>query len=164
MPEKLQRSLSKKPPNAKLILEPGRSIVGTAGITVYAVGGIKDIPDIRKYVLVDGGMGDNPRPMLYQAKYDSIIGNKASQEKTQTVTVAGRFCESGDVLLKDIKLQDPAIGDALVVFSTGAYNYSMASNYNRVGRAAMVIVNSGKAKLAVKRETYEDLLKNDVVS
>ncbi|MGB9613523.1 MAG: diaminopimelate decarboxylase [Candidatus Margulisiibacteriota bacterium] len=145
---------------AKLVLEPGRSIVGTAGVTLYTIGGIKEIPGIRKYIFVDGGMADNPRPMLYGAKYSACLGNK-QQEEEETVTVAGRFCESGDILLKDIKLPKVEVGDTLVVAGTGAYNYSMASNYNRVGRPAMVLVNEGRAAVVVKRESYEDLIRND---
>ncbi len=152
-----------KVPEPKLILEPGRSIVGAAGITLYTIGGIKDIKGIRKYVVVDGGMGDNPRPILYQARYDAIIGNKSNEQRKEKVTVAGRFCESGDVLIKDILLQKPENGDILVVLCTGAYNYSMASNYNRVGRPPMVLVARGNANLIVKRESYEDMANNDVI-
>jgi len=146
---------------AKLVLEPGRSIVGPAGVTLYQVGAIKDIPGVRKYVFVDGGMADNPRPMLYGAKYDAFIGNRFEEERVDTVTVAGRFCESGDILLKDIKLPKVEVGDILVVAATGAYNYSMASNYNRVGRPAMVLVNEGRAAIIVEREKYEDLIAHD---
>ncbi|MFH1684644.1 MAG: diaminopimelate decarboxylase [Candidatus Margulisiibacteriota bacterium] len=149
--------------DAKLVLEPGRSIVGNAGITLYTVGGIKNIPKVRKYVLVDGGMADNPRPILYQARYDARIANKASLATAEKVTVGGRFCESGDILIKDINLPKVEVGDILAVLCTGAYGYSMASNYNRVGRPAMVLVNKGKATLIVKRETYDDLIANDVV-
>lgn len=147
----------------RLILEPGRSIVGTAGVTLYTVGGIKDIPEIRKYVSVDGGLSDNPRPILYDARYDALLANKANSLKTETVTIAGRFCESGDKLIKDIKLPKAETNDILAVFCTGAYNYSMASNYNRVPRPAMVLINSGVPNLILKRESYEDLLLNDVV-
>lgn len=146
---------------AKLVLEPGRSIVGTAGVTLYTVGGVKDIPGVKKYVFVDGGMADNPRPILYDAKYDALLGNKPEAKKEEAVTVAGRFCESGDKLIKDIKLPKVEVGDTLVVACTGAYNYSMASNYNRVGRPAMVLVNDGDAAVVVKRESYEDLIAND---
>ncbi|MFA5839304.1 MAG: diaminopimelate decarboxylase [Candidatus Margulisiibacteriota bacterium] len=147
----------------KLILEPGRSIVGQAGVTLYTIGGIKEIPSIRKYVFIDGGMSDNPRPILYQAKYAAAIANRANLPKTETVTVAGRFCESGDILIRDINLQPITVGDILAVFCTGAYNYAMASNYNRVGRPAMVMVNNGKATIIVKRESYEDLTRNDQI-
>lgn len=152
-----------KIPEPKLIIEPGRSIVGNAGVTLYTVGVIKDIPGIRKYIAVDGGMGDNPRPILYQAKYDAIIGNKADKEKKDKVTIAGRYCESGDVLIKDIMIQKPDISDILVILCTGAYCYSMSSNYNRVGRPAMVLVADGNASLIVKRESYEDMVRNDII-
>lgn len=147
----------------KLVLEPGRSIIANAGVTLYSIGAVKDIPGIRKYVFIDGGMSDNPRPILYQAKYDAKIVTKMEGKNTDKVTVAGRFCESGDVLIKDIELPAPQAGDILAVACTGAYNYSMASNYNRVPRPAMVMVSQGKAKLLVKRETYDDLIRNDVL-
>ena len=146
---------------AKLILEPGRSIVGSAGVTLYTIGAVKDIPGIRKYVLVDGGMSDNPRPILYDAKYQAFVGSRPEAEREEIVTVAGRFCESGDVLIKDIKLPAVKVGDILVVSATGAYNYSMASNYNRVCRPAMVLVSEGDAEIVVRRESYEDLVLND---
>lgn len=146
---------------AKLILEPGRSLVGTAGVTLYTIGGIKDIPGIRKYLFVDGGMADNPRPILYDAKYAALLGNKPEAEQKDLVSIAGRFCESGDILIKDIRLARAEEGDILVTLCTGAYNYSMASNYNRVGRPAMVLANNGDAAVVVKRESYEDLLIND---
>lgn len=148
---------------AKLIVEPGRSIVGTAGVTLYTIGGIKDIPGVRKYVFIDGGMADNPRPILYDAKYDALLGNKPEAKKEEVVTIAGRFCESGDKLITDIKLPKVEVGDTLAVACTGAYNYSMASNYNRVGRPAMVLVNDGDAAVVVKRESYEDLILNDTL-
>ncbi len=160
--ERITKALKGKD-NIKLILEPGRSIVGTAGITLYTIGAIKDIPGIRKYILVDGGMADNPRPILYQAKYDAKIANKANDKPGEKVTVAGRFCESGDILIRDIKLPKIEVGDILAVLCTGAYGYSMASNYNRVGRPAMVLVNDRNATLIVKRETYDDLIANDVI-
>jgi diaminopimelate decarboxylase len=146
---------------AKLILEPGRSIVGGAGVTLYTVGGIKDISGIRKYLFVDGGMADNPRPILYEAKYAALLGNKPEAGKDDLVTIAGRFCESGDILIKDLRLPKAEPGDILVVLCTGAYNYSMASNYNRVGRPAMVLANNGDAAMVVKRESYEDIIIND---
>lgn len=146
----------------KLILEPGRSIVGVAGITLYTVGSVKDIPGIRKYVSVDGGMSDNPRPILYGAKYEALIANKASMQKEEKVTIVGRFCESGDKLLIDYELQKAEKGDILAVLCTGAYNYSMASNYNRVTRPAMALANNGSVKLIIKRESYEDLVRCDV--
>jgi len=148
---------------AKLVLEPGRSIVANAGITLYSVGAIKDIPGVRKYVLVDGGMSDNPRPILYQAVYDAKIASKANDNPAEKVTIGGRFCESGDILIKDIKLPKVEVDDILAVLCTGAYGYSMASNYNRVPRPAMALVNNGQATLIVKRENYDDLIKDDVV-
>ena len=146
----------------KLIVEPGRSIVAQAGVTLYKIGVVKKIKGIRNYVMVDGGMSDNPRPILYQAKYEAVVANKAKAHKKFKATVAGRFCESGDVLLRDVLLAQPDRGDLLAVFTTGAYNYSMASNYNRVGRPAMVLVENGRAGLIVKRETKEDLVRNDI--
>jgi len=147
----------------RLILEPGRSIVGNAGVTLYTVGGIKEIPGIRKYVSVDGGLADNPRPILYDANYSALLANKARKPAGEKVTIAGRFCESGDKLIKDIELPRVEVGDILAVLATGAYNYSMASNYNRVGRPAMVLINNGTPTLILKRESYEDLTQNDVV-
>lgn len=144
----------------KLYIEPGRSIVGRAGVTLYTVGAVKDIKGIRTYVSVDGGMSDNPRPITYQAKYDAGIANKPSARKTHMVTIAGKFCESGDILLKDIVLPKIDSGDTLVVFGTGAYNYSMSSNYNQTARPAMVMVSGGKATVLVQRETYSDLIRN----
>lgn len=160
--KKIAKALKDKT-DAKLVLEPGRSIVGNAGITLYTVGGIKDIPKIRKYVLVDGGMSDNLRPILYQARYDAKIANKANDPTSEKVTIGGRFCESGDILITDINLPKISVGDVLAVLCTGAYGYSMASNYNRVGRPAMVLVSEGNATLIVKRETYDDLIANDVM-
>lgn len=146
-----------------IVFEPGRSIVGAAGITLYTIGAIKDIPGVRKYVSVDGGMGDNPRYALYQSAYDCVIANKPLKEKKDVVTVCGKYCESGDVLIKDIKVPQIESGDILAVLVTGAYNYSMSSNYNRVTRPGMVLVNNGKTDLIVKREDYNDLIRNDVV-
>lgn len=154
------RALNIEPPF--IILEPGRSIVGQAGITLYKVGSVKEIPNIRTYVSVDGGMTDNPRYALYRAKYEMLIANKAKLNKDFIATIAGRCCESGDLLGEDISIQKPESGDILAVLSTGAYNYSMSSNYNRLPRAAVVMISKGKAKLIVKRETYDDLIKNDM--
>lgn len=145
-----------------ILMEPGRSIVAPAGITLYTVGGIKDIKNVRKYVSVDGGMGDNPRYILYESEYAAVVANKANDAATDKVTVAGKCCESGDILLNDTMLAPVEVGDTLAVLATGAYNYSMASNYNRIPRPAIVAVSNGKAKVVVKRETYEDLIKNDV--
>ena len=152
-----------KLPQPKLILEPGRSIVGRAGITLYTVGTVKEIPAVRKYVIVDGGMSDNIRPMLYDAKYDFAAADDMNAPKDDKVTIAGKFCESGDVLGKDVDLQKVKKGSVVASLCTGAYNYSMASNYNRVGRPAMVMVSGGIARIIVKRESYEDMTKNDAV-
>ena len=149
-------------PLPKLIIEPGRSIVATAGITLYTVGSTKNIPNIRTYISIDGGMADNPRPITYGSKYEACIANKFNQENKVKYTIAGKYCESGDILIKDINLPITESGDILSVFATGAYNYSMASNYNRVTRPAMVLVNNGTSKLIVKRETYQDLIRNDL--
>ena len=143
-------------------MEPGRSIVAEAGITLYTAGAIKRIKGIRNYVITDGGMSDNPRYALYQAKYEALLAEKADEKRTETVTIAGRACESGDVVIKDIKLPSIKTGEVIVVLSTGAYNYSMASNYNRFARPAMVIVKNKKARMIVKRETYNDLARNDL--
>lgn len=145
-----------------ILMEPGRSIVGPAGITLYTVGGVKDIKGVRKYVSVDGGMGDNPRYILYHAEYSAVIANRAGDAPTDKVTVAGKCCESGDLLLENTMLAPAREGDILAVLGTGAYNYSMASNYNRIPRPAVVLVCNGDAKVAVRRETYEDILQNDV--
>lgn len=145
-----------------ILMEPGRSISAPAGITLYTVGGIKDIKNVRKYVSVDGGMADNPRYIMYGSEYTAVVANKAADERSERVTVAGKCCESGDLLLKDAMLQRAESGDILAVLATGAYNYSMASNYNRIPRPAMVAVSGGDAKLIVKRETYEDIIRNDV--
>ncbi|WP_088226496.1 diaminopimelate decarboxylase [Desulfosporosinus sp. FKB] len=150
-------------PIPKIIIEPGRSIVGTAGTTLYTIGSIKEIPGIRKYVAVDGGMADNPRPALYQARYEAVLANRASEETAEEVSITGKCCESGDMLIWDINLPKVESGDLLAVSCTGAYNYSMSSNYNRLARPAVVLVEGGKGDVIVKRETYRDLLRNDVL-
>ncbi|MCL2031084.1 MAG: diaminopimelate decarboxylase, partial [Oscillospiraceae bacterium] len=147
-------------PLPELVLEPGRSIVGNAGITVYTVGGVKDIPGVRTYVSVDGGMTDNPRYMLYGARYDITLPERAAEAKTRTVTLAGRCCEN-ELLGVDLPVQPVKAGDLLAVLCTGAYNYAMASNYNRIPRPPVVMVRDGKASVAVRRETWEDLLRCD---
>lgn len=149
-------------PMPRLVVEPGRAIVGNAGITLYTVGNVKEIPGIRTYVAIDGGMGDNPRYALYKADYTAVVANKASEPADQTVTIAGKCCESGDLIQENTALQKAEPGDLLAVFSTGAYNYSMASNYNRIPRPALVMVKEGKPYLAVRRESYEDLVRNDL--
>ncbi|EOU1110746.1 diaminopimelate decarboxylase [Clostridium perfringens] len=144
-----------------LSIEPGRSIVGNAGLTLYTVGSIKEIPNIRKYVSVDGGMSDNIRPALYSANYESIIANRVFDNSKEIVTVAGKCCESGDVLLNSIEMPRMETGDILAIISTGAYGHSMANNYNRIPKAAVVSVSNGISKVMCKRETYEDLLRNE---
>lgn len=146
----------------KILMEPGRSIVASAGITLYTIGNVKNIPGIRKYVSVDGGMTDNPRYILYQSEYEAAIANKASDPRDDIVTIAGKCCESGDLIQENTKLQQAEAGDVLAVFATGAYNYSMASNYNRIPRPPVVMVSGGKDKLILKRESYEDLIRNDL--
>ena len=146
-----------------ILMEPGRSIAAPAGVTLYTVGGVKDIKNVRKYISVDGGMGDNPRYILYQSEYEAVIANNANAPRTEKVTIAGKCCESGDVLLENTMMPEINVGDTLAVLATGAYNYSMASNYNRIPRPAMVAVSDGKARVVVKRETYEDIIKNDVI-
>ncbi|MBO3379934.1 diaminopimelate decarboxylase [Clostridium perfringens] len=144
-----------------LNIEPGRSIVGNAGLTLYTVGAIKEIPNIRKYVSVDGGMSDNIRPALYSANYESLIANRVFDNSKEIVTVAGKCCESGDVLLNSIEMPRMETGDILAIMSTGAYGHSMANNYNRIPKAAVVSVSNGISKVMCKRETYEDLLRNE---
>jgi diaminopimelate decarboxylase len=144
-------------------IEPGRSIVGDAGTTLYRIGSIKDIPGIRKYVAVDGGMTDNIRPALYQAKYEAMLANRANAETEEVVSIAGKCCESGDMLIWDIPLPKPVSGDVLAVSCTGAYGYAMANNYNRILRPAVVFVSEGEARIVVERETYEDLISKDRV-
>ena len=146
----------------RIILEPGRSLVAAAGATLYTVGSVKEIPSFRSYVSVDGGMPDNPRYALYQSQYTALIANKATQLRDYRATIAGRCCESGDLLGEDMEIQKPERGDILAVLVTGAYNYSMASNYNRIPRPPVVMIKDGKDRVAVKRETYEDIVRNDV--
>jgi len=148
----------------KILIEPGRSIVAEAGITLYTIGNIKEIPGIRKYLIVDGGMADNPRPILYEAKYEAVLVNKINSNlPEEVVTIAGKCCESGDILIKDLKLPSASPGDILSVFTTGAYHYSMSSNYNRLPRPAVVLVNQGKDDVIVKKETYADIVRNDTI-
>ena len=144
-----------------IYIEPGRSIVAPAGLTLYTVGSVKEIKDIKNYVAVDGGMSDNPRYALYNAKYTMLIANKAENPQVYKANIAGKCCESGDLLAENIMIQIPAKGDILAVLSTGAYNYSMSSNYNRIPRPAVVLVNENSHRLIVKRETYEDIISND---
>lgn len=145
-----------------ILMEPGRSIVASAGITLYTVGSVKDIKNVRKYVSVDGGMADNPRYILYQSEYEAVVANHASAPKKEMVTIAGKCCESGDLLIKDKMMSEIMPNDIIAVLATGAYNYSMSSNYNRIPRPAVVAVKDGMARVIIKRETYEDLIKNDI--
>ena len=145
-----------------IFMEPGRSIVAAAGVTLYTVGSVKHIGDFRTYVTVDGGMSDNPRYALYRAQYEALIANKADKEKDIICSLAGRCCESGDLIGENMPLQSAERGDILAVTVTGAYNYSMASNYNRVARPALVIIKDGEDRLAVKRESLEYMTENDV--
>lgn len=146
-----------------LLIEPGRSIVGEAGVTLYTVGAIKDIPGIKKYVAIDGGMFDNPRYALYQSKYTVLLADRANEKCTERVTIAGKCCESGDLIAVDVPLPEAQIGNIVAVLTTGAYNYSMASNYNRNFIPAVVLVKDGKAEYIVKPQTYEDIVRNDVI-
>lgn len=149
-------------PEPFVLFEPGRSIVGGAGLTLYTVMAKKVIPNIRTYVLVDGGMCDNPRYALYHSEYEALIANKAGQPRDERVTIGGKCCESGDLIGEDMPLQAAEEDDILAVLATGAYNYSMASNYNRNPRAEIVMVRDGEARTIVKRETYEDIIQNDL--
>ena len=146
----------------KMFIEPGRSIAGPAGITLYTVGARKEIPNIRTYISVDGGMADNPRYILYGSEYDAVVANKAGEEKSEKVTIAGKCCESGDLIGENMPLQHAESGDIIAVCATGAYNYSMSSNYNRLQKPAVVFVNNGKSRIAVKRETLDDVIRNDI--
>lgn len=161
---KVVRGISEKReiPLPYIVMEPGRSITAETGLTVYKVGAVKEIPDIRTYVSVDGGMGDNPRYILYESEYEAVRVHEPLAEKTLTATIAGKCCESGDILIKDAKLPEVKAGDLIAVLATGAYNYSMASNYNRIPRLPIVMVKDGETRLAVKRESYDDLIMNDL--
>lgn len=150
-------------PLPRILVEPGRAIVGPAGTTLYTVGSIKDIPGVRKYVAVDGGMADNIRPALYQARYEALLANKADRPPVEKVSITGKCCESGDMLIWDIMLPEVVPGDILAVSCTGAYCYPMASNYNRLPRPAVVLVCNGDAELISRRETYADLLRLEVL-
>ncbi|MDZ8054677.1 MAG: diaminopimelate decarboxylase [Aulosira sp. ZfuVER01] len=148
-------------PLPKLLCEPGRSLIATACVTAYTIGSSKVVPEIRTYIAVDGGMSDNPRPITYQSVYRAVVANKIAVPLTETVTIAGKHCESGDILIKNALLPKTEPGDILVVMGTGAYNYSMASNYNRLPRPAAVVVANGEANLILQRETYQDLIRQD---
>ena len=146
-----------------IYIEPGRSIISTAGVTLYRVGSSKEVPNGRKYVAVDGGMADNPRPSMYQAEYTAQKANNLAEKEMETVTIAGRYCESGDILINEISLPKLKAGDLICVFNTGAYNYSMASNYNRVEKPAMVLVNNSHSDIIVYRETLDNLIAKDSI-
>jgi diaminopimelate decarboxylase len=149
-------------PVPRILIEPGRSLVGNAGITAYRIGSIKEIPGVRTYVAVDGGMSDNLRPMLYGARYEAAIADRVEAPSTNLSTVAGMHCESGDILIRDIALAEPRVGDVLVTPATGAYGYAMANNYNGVPRPPVIFCRNGDARLVVRRETYEELTARDV--
>ena len=155
------QELGMEPPT--LVIEPGRAVIGPAGVALYRIGAIKDVPGVRKFVSVDGGMGDNIRPALYQAKYEVVAANKANQEPTEKVTIAGKYCESGDLLASDIMLPKMESGDLIAIPAAGAYCPSMASNYNMNPRPPMVLVKDGKSRLIRRRESYQDLMHCDVV-
>ena len=144
-----------------IYIEPGRSIISTAGVTLYTVGSTKQVPNGRKYAAIDGGMADNPRPGMYQAKYSAEVVNKINSKEKELVTLAGRFCENGDILIENIELPQLEAGDIICVYNTGAYNYSMSSNYNRVEKPAMVLVNNSQSDIIVYRETLDNLIAND---
>lgn len=150
--------------NLTLFLEPGRSIISTSGVTLYKIGSSKTVDfNGHKYVSIDGGMADNPRPSLYGAKYTAEIANNTQEREKEKVTISGKFCESGDILINEITLPKPKEGDILCVFNTGAYNYSMSSNYNRFKKPEMVLVNNSQSDIIVKRQSYDDLISLDKI-
>lgn len=146
-----------------IVIEPGRSVVAEAGMTLYTIGAIKEIKDVRTYVSVDGGMTDNIRTALYQAEYDGMVVSKADQAKEETVTICGKCCECGDILIRDIEVPKVEAGDIFGIFSTGAYCYTMASNYNKIPVPPVVLVKDGNEQLIVKRQTFDDLIKNEIM-
>jgi diaminopimelate decarboxylase len=148
--------------DVRVLVEPGRSLVGNAGVTAYRVGTVKEIPSIRTYVAVDGGMSDNLRPMLYGSRYEALVADRAAELAESPATIAGMHCESGDIIVRDAMLASPAVGDVLVTPATGAYGYAMASNYNGVPRPPVLFCRDGDARVVVRRETYEDLTSRDV--
>jgi diaminopimelate decarboxylase len=147
--------------DVRILIEPGRSLVGNAGVTAYRVGTVKEIPGVRTYVAVDGGMSDNMRPMLYGSRYEALIADRAAEPAESLATIAGMHCESGDIIVRDTMLASPAVGDVLVTPATGAYGYAMASNYNGVTRPPVIFCRDGDARVVVRRETYEDLTSRD---
>ena len=148
-------------PAPRILVEPGRSLVGNAGVTAYRVGTVKEIPGVRTYVAVDGGMSDNLRPMLYGARYEAVIADRAAEAPETLATIAGMHCESGDVLVRDTDLATPRVGDVLVTPATGAYGHAMANNYNGVPRPPVIFCRDGEARVVVRRETWDDLLSRD---
>lgn len=150
-------------PEPAVLFEPGRSIVADSGMTLYTVGSVKEIEGYKNYVAIDGGMSDNPRYALYESPYTLTIANKAEEDKDYYCSVVGKCCESGDIIQENIHLQTPSPGDVLAVLCTGAYNYSMASNYNKIPRPPVVMVSDKQSRVVVKRETFEDLIKNEIV-
>jgi diaminopimelate decarboxylase len=159
----VREALDAAAPGVQLSVEPGRAIVAGAAVTLYTVGSIKEIPGIRTYVAVDGGMSDNPRPVLYGSGYEAFLPRAAGAERRRPVRVVGKHCESGDVLVHEAFVpEDLAVGDVLATPVTGAYGHTMASNYNKVPRPAVVFVAGGRARLVVRRETYDDLTRLDV--
>lgn len=148
---------------SKLVIEPGRSIVAESGYTLYTIGNIKKTPH-KKYYFIDGGMADNIRPALYQAEYDAVVANKCDSPKTEEICLAGKCCESGDIIIEKIKMAEAQRGDIVCVFTTGAYGYSMSSHYNKAQTPAVVFVDGNKARVVIERESYEDLYRNDVVN
>lgn len=144
-------------------MENGRSLISPSCVTLYTIGSSKQVPKGKKYVAIDGGMADNARPSMYGAEYSAEIANSIENDTLEKVTIAGRFCESGDILIKDIELPSPQEGDILCVYNTGAYNYSMASNYNRVQKPAMVLVNNSQSDIIINRETLDDVISHDII-
>ena len=148
-------------PGVRLLIEPGRSLVANAGVTAYRVGTVKEIPGVRTYLAVDGGMSDNLRPMLYGSRYEALIADRVLDQPDTLVTVAGMHCESGDVIVRDAMVAAPTVGDVLVTPATGAYGHAMASNYNGVTRPPVIFCRDGDARVVVRRETWDDLLARD---
>ncbi len=147
----------------RLVVEPGRSVVGQAGVALYTAGVVKDIPGVRCYVSVDGGMADNVRPALYGAKHEAVVASRMSAKDAEKVTIAGKFCESGDILIQDIALPPVAAGDIIAIPDCGAYCLPLGSNYNASLKPAIVLVKEGKARLIRRRETFDDLIRCDLV-
>ena len=160
--QQLRNATAKLAPNTVVFVEPGRSIVATAAVTLYSIGSIKPIPGVRTYVAVDGGMSDNPRPVLYDSGYEAFLVARADEDRTEAVRLVGKHCESGDVLINEAFLPEHfAVGDVVATPVTGAYGHSMGSNYNKVTRTPVVFVRDGTARIVVRRETYDDLVRLD---